>query len=250
MKKLFFILAAFFITMPLWADIAPQPQITYKFNFVDTAPVDIDPAKSEEFQCADTTCLTPVPLGKYGMQKLTCAKDYCYSVLYQFEPFQKLIIGFTDGSVKETQVFTSPSKIRNTVQINVGKNGLTATVLPDTKAQDHLPKSYTLTAFSITMILELLTAFIYLFIGGLSLSVLFYVAAANLITIPVNWFILSNYLPNQALLWVAAFVFELLFIYFLNKKRLTFKDSFGLTLTVNITSFALGMMLMYLLATI
>lgn len=248
MKKILLCFVSLFIAGALYADIAPKPQIIYNFKYLTNTPLTIDSDSSEQIQCADNQCLNPTPLGIYGIQKFDCDTTECYALAYEFLPFQKLIIKFSDGITRESPVFRTPSELRSAMQVNVKDNALEMVTLPQTPATDKLSKGYMVSSFIITMALELIACTLYLLIGGLPLTILIYIAAANAITIPFNWWVLSNLIPNTGVLWTAAFIFELLFLYLLNTKRLSFKDAFGLVMIANVTSYAVGMMILFALA--
>lgn len=250
MKKLLLILTAFFAVSPLFADIAPTPQIIYNFNYLNSAPLTIDPDNSEQIQCSDNQCLKAAPLGKYGIQKLYCNPNSCFAFAYEFEPYQKLIIKFSDGKKRETDVFKMPHGLRNAIQINVGEDSLQAIPLPQKPKKDGISNYYMLISLTTTIALEILAGFLYLLSGGLPLTILLYLLGANLLTIPFTWWVLSDVVSNMAFLWTFNFVFELLFIYILAKRKISFMDTAGLVLMANVTSYAFGLLITFMLASI
>lgn len=248
MKKLLLILTALFVVCPLFAEIAPTPQIIYNFNYLTPSPLTIDPTESEQIQCDDNQCLSQEPLGIYGIQKLYCDTDSCRALSYSFKPYQKLVVKFSDGKKRETNVFKAPSSLRSAVQINVGEDSLDAIILPTKPKTDSAAQHRMISTLIMTIALELAAGLLYLLSGGLPLTILFYLLAANMITIPFTWWILSDMVSNMAFLWGFNFVFELFFVYLLAKKKISFKDAAGLVMMANITSFVFGQMITFMLA--
>ncbi len=248
MKKLLLILTALFTVCPLFADIAPTPQIIYNFNYQTSSPLNIVPVGSEQIQCEDNQCLDAQPLGIYGIQKLYCTSSYCHAISYSFKPYQKLIVKFSDGKKRETDVFKTPATLRSAVQINVGENSLEAIILPTKPKVDSFSQNHMIASLVIIISLEIAAGLLYLLSGGLPLTILLYLLGANLLTIPFTWWVLSNIVTNMAFLWGFKFIFELFFVYFLAKKKISFKDAAGLVMMANITGFVFGQMITFMLA--
>lgn len=247
MKKLFLFTLCMFAALTLKADISPEPQISYIFKYSNDEALKIVPQGSEQFQCADTLCSNPEPLGIYGLQKLYCGETECHSISYEFKPFQKLVVEFSDGKTRESQIFNAPSKTRSAMQVNVKEDRLEVIPLAHITPSEKIPAKYIIATFISILILEILAAILFLWAGELPYSILGYVLAANIISIPLNWWVLSNYINNNAVLWTIASFFELLFIYFLNKKKINFKKTAALVLFANVTSFSVSMIVAYAL---
>jgi hypothetical protein len=248
MKKISLFILCLFAALALKADITPEPQISYTFKYFTQAPLAINPAFSEQIQCLDNQCYSSEPLGVYGIQKLTCGGEDCYAVAYRFKPFQKLIISFSDGKVRESAVFQAPKALRNTMQVNVYEDGLEVIPLPYAPAKDNVSISYVIVSCATVLILELLAAAVFLIVAEAPLSILIWVAAANIISVPFNWFVLSQITPNNGIIWAVTYIFELLFIYLINRKKLSFKEAAGLVFVANVASYAIGMMAAYMYA--
>ncbi len=248
MKKLLLILTALFAVCPLFADIAPTPQIIYNFNYLTAETLNIDPSESEQIQCEDNQCLSSQPLGTYGIQKLYCTTSSCHAISYSFKPYQKLIVKFSDGKKRETDVFKTPRTFRSAVQINVGEDSLDAIVLPTKPKADSFSQNHMIVSFVIIIALEVAAGLLYLISGGLPLTLLLYLLGANLFTIPFTWWVLSDVVYNMSFLWGFKFIFELFFVYLLAKKKISFKDAAGLVMMANITGFAFGQIITFMLA--
>ena len=108
----------------------------------------------------------------------------------------------------------------------------------------------------LTVIIELLTAFIFLKVIKTKKKIsriLGFVLLANLISWPIA-FILSLTLVLFSGLWAIilaelfAVIFEAFFIYWTNKKLITLKRAVWLSITINATSFILGILILALIA--
>jgi len=100
-------------------------------------------------------------------------------------------------------------------------------------------------ALVLTQIIELLVALIYLSSNKLSKKILFSVFILNLISLPIVWFIASLFKTDLLFLAIVvgevfAFAFEAYLINFLNKKVFSLRQSFILSLIMNIASFVIG----------
>lgn len=99
-------------------------------------------------------------------------------------------------------------------------------------------------AFSITIILELLVSLIFLSVRRLPKKILTYILLANIISLPIVWFLfpliklstLSVIIASE----VFAVLFETLFVYLLNKQIISFKQSLMLNILNNAVSLFVG----------
>jgi len=98
-------------------------------------------------------------------------------------------------------------------------------------------------ALILTLILELLVALIYISSTKISKKVLFSVLIANIISLPIVWFVfplLKITLLAILLGEIFAFVFEGYFLHLLNKDILPLKKSFVLSILMNLASLIIG----------
>lgn len=98
-------------------------------------------------------------------------------------------------------------------------------------------------ALVLTLILEIITALIFVSIAKIPKKVLVSVIIANIISLPIVWFVfpLIKNIPLAILLGeIFAFVFEAYFIYSLNRQIITLKKSFVLSLIMNLVSLLIG----------
>lgn len=247
MKKLFFALIAL-IALPLnaKADIAPAEQINYSFKFENVQPLKIIPGHSEQLQCEDNQCLSLKPLGRFGIQKLECEEAACHAVSYEFAPYQKLIIKFEDGSVRESAVFKTPSGRKNAMQITVTPDALTVNSANSKTAPDRLPASYILLSLLFVFLIETAVAVIFVFMNKLPAGIIFTFSVLNAVTIPLNWFVLSNYCQSDGILWLTAFLIEFALLCLLFRKKSIYTELFGLTLFANVAGYSSGMILSFI----
>jgi hypothetical protein len=99
-------------------------------------------------------------------------------------------------------------------------------------------------AFPITIILELLVSLIFLSVRKLPKKILTYILLANIISLPIVWFLFPLVkLPILAIIVMSeifAVLFETYFIYLLNKQIITFKQSLTLNILNNLASLFVG----------
>ena len=248
MKKLFLLVLFSCAFSPLWANVSPKPEMEFSFIYQTAQQPEVDPLHSEQIQCQDNQCLESKPLGVYGLQKLYCEKSGCFSIAYAYAPYQKLILSFADGSRKESNVFAAPGTLRSHFNVHITETGLT--VEPDAAPADHRAwaRKDAWLSLGIILVLELLAAAAYLSYRGKSFTVLYSVGLANLITTALSWMLLVRYVNETAWLWVFCLVAEALIVRLMNPRKISFKDACMLSLTANVTSYSVGMILSFLLA--
>lgn len=114
-------------------------------------------------------------------------------------------------------------------------------------------------ALILTLALELATAFIFILKTKLSKNILKAVALGNIISLPAVWFVfplISKSLSGSPLglvrvivvAEILAFLFEGWLIHFMNKKVISLKKSFVLSLIMNLISLIIGGILFIVLA--
>ncbi len=248
MKKLFLSL---FLLLPLsaaQADVSPKPEMEFSFVYNTVQKPAIDPLHSEQIQCTDNQCLESKPLGHYGIQKLYCGAEDCFSVAYEYTDFQKLIIAFADGTQRESNIFPTTHKLRARYKVQVNKDALIVEptdVVPDLGAWARTDALFSLL---LVLLLELVAAAAYLIYTQKSFTILWSVAVANILTMAVSWVFLAWYASDTAFLWVFYVVAEALIIRLMSPKKLSFKDAFFLSTAMNVTSYSIGMILSFWLA--
>jgi len=206
------------------------------------------PDTSEQIQCQDNQCIEQEALGSYGIQKLYCQPTGCFSIAYEYAPYQKLVLDFSDGIKRTSNVFATPDKLRNNFQVIVGKNDLHIELVPSPKEVNSLLRVDAWSSLLIILLLEFMAAWAYLSYTRKSYRILISVFFVNLITMPVSWQILANWITEPWLLWSFCLVFEAVFLWLFNRNRLHLRDAFNLSIAINVTSYTLGMILSFLLA--
>jgi hypothetical protein len=234
-NKFLFSLALFiFLFFPclVRADLGPKP--TMKFDIIYQTSDQITLQGGEQYQCEDKKCLNIKPLGQLGPQRFTCQDNFhCRSSAYGYDPYQKLILNFSDKT-RASQIFNGET-FNGTFDVQVTADKLIIKETTPLASRGRLPDFFK--ALIITLFLELLVAYFYLLIGKMPKKILLSVILANLISLPIVWF----FPPRISLSWtffmeIFAVVFEALFIFYLNKNFITIKKSFNLSLIMNVAS--------------
>lgn len=248
MRKLLLLslLSVFF--SPLWADVFPKPEMEFSFIYNTADKPLLDPQHSEQIQCQDNQCMESKPLGKYGIQKLYCSLGNCFSVAYEYAPFQKLIISFADGSKKESNVFSTQKKLRSRFNVYVDEENLTVEPSPLSPAVNAWERTDAWISLLIILLLELLAAAAFLTYTQKRFSILYSVALANILTTAGTWLLLARLASETLFLWICCLLAEAFLIYFMNRKTLSARESFMLSLAMNVTSYSLGLILSFWVA--
>ena len=248
MKKILFFALLIFCFAPLQAGIAPKPEMDFTLVYQIANKPAVLPDTSEQIQCQDNQCLQSDPLGEYGIQKLYCKADGCFSIAYEYAPFQQLVLDFSDGIKRTSNVFKTPSKLRNSFTVIVREKDLV--IEPSAKPQrfNALLRADAWISLLIILLLELVAAWAYLKYTGKSTRVLYAVALANLISMPLSWQVLGTLVTESWFIWFFCLIFEAIVIWLLNRKRITARDSFELSFAINVTSYSVGMILSFLIA--
>ena len=248
MKKIFLLLLVIVSFIPAWADVSPKPEMEFSFIYnVSNKPL-INASLSEQIQCADNQCLESKPLGHYGLQKLYCSAASCFSVAYEFTDYQKLIIAFEDGSKRESNIFPASRKLRSRYNVYIHANNLVVEptdIVPDLGAWARTDALFSLV---IILLLELIAAAAYVIYTRKSFTILFSVAVANVVTTLLVWTVLSWYASDTGLLWIFNVLAETLIIRLMNLKKIKLRESFVLSIAMNVTSYSIGMILSFWLA--
>lgn len=222
------------------ADLGPKP--TMKFNLQYETQNQITLLGGEQYQCGDKNCEDIKPLGKLGPQRFTCQDNFCSSLAYGYYPYQKLVLNFSDKS-RESQIFHTES-FNAEFNVKVTDSNLIIDETTPITSRGRFPSF--IKALIITLILELLVALIYLSATKISKKIILYVLIANIISLPIVWFLFPSIqiIPLVFLIFVIsevfAVVFEAYFIYYFNKKIISLKKSFILSIIMNMVSLFVG----------
>ncbi len=248
MKKLLLALSFLLILSPLWSGVSPKPEMNFAFVYQTEERPKILPFTSEQIQCSNNQCTQADPLGEYGIQKLYCQADGCFSIAYEYKPYQKLVIDFADGVKRESNVFRTPAKLRNSFSVFVREHDLRVEPSPKPQERNALLRVDAWASLIIILLTEILAAWAYLSYTGKSFRVIYSVVAANLITMPLSWQILCKVISRPALIWFFCLIFEGLFFWICNRRKLSLRNAFALSVAVNVTSYSIGAIISFILA--
>lgn|GEM_PF-6477078 len=110
-------------------------------------------------------------------------------------------------------------------------------------------------ALVITIGLELLVWFAYVYWKKLSKRMLWFVLLANLISLPLLWFFVSRFSGSMLISYIAigelaVFLFEGSLVYAFNKQEIALAKSVSISFLANLTSFLAGVFVFPLVAAI
>ncbi len=224
------------------ADVGPKPTMSFKLVY-QIAPVTI--VGGQQIECQDSACTDSHPLQQRGPQRFECQSDSCFSLAYGYAPYHKLLIQFADRT-RESNVFQM-SGFSGEFTVTVREQDLLvkqtytpASILDPTRVLLYFPL-----ALFITLVVESAVALIYLSMRKLPLRILLWVLVANVVSLPVVWFVIPLFglepLPTTILSEIFAVVFEALLIFLLSRKRISFGATVILSLLMNAASFILGL---------
>ena len=248
MKKLLSFILLLCTFSPLWANVSPKPEMEFSFIYNTQNKPLIDPLHSEQIQCTDNQCIQSAPLGHYGIQKLYCGPGACISVAYEYDNFQKLVIAFTDGTKRESNIFPAPDSLRSRFNVYVNESNLTVEptdIIPRTAAWARTDAWVSLI---IILVLEILAALAYLIYTQKPFTILYSVAISNVLSTAAAWLIFVQFVKETALLWLFCLLAEALIIRLMNPRKMPIKDALMLSAVMNVTNYSLGIILSFWLA--
>lgn len=248
MKKFLTLFLLLSIFTPLWAGLAPKPQMDFIVIYPGQEHPTLLADNSEQLQCQDNQCLQSAPLGRYGIQRLYCQEEKCFSVAYKYAPFQQLVLNFSDGVKRTSNIFSTPAKLHSSFYIVVQEQDLQVTPAPYWQPNNPLRRADAWLSLCMILLLELAAAWAYLSYTGKSYHVLSWVLLVNLITMPLSWQVLSHMVTESWPLWCFCFLAEALLLWATNRKRLRLRDAFNLSFAVNVTSYSVGTILAFLIS--
>ncbi|MFC1734412.1 hypothetical protein ACFL6I_29260, partial [candidate division KSB1 bacterium] len=162
-----------------------------------------------------------------------------------YKDYHKLILIF-DDKTRTSNIFKSKS-YNASFNIIVKEKGLE--VIETTSfITSSAPFPVFTKAFFITIIIELIVGLFFLLIAKKPLRILTFVLLANLISIPLLWYLfpmLFNYI-YIVVGEIVVFVFESYFIYIFCKENLSLKLTFLLSFIINLASFTIGTLILLL----
>ncbi len=228
-----------FITIKLaFADAAPKPTMQFKLVYKTTKPVTLLDgwqlqSQFETFNVIDSLAT------KNGPRRFMCGQQKCSSVAGSYEDFQKLFLKFND-TTRQSNVFANES-FNSVYEVTVYDDRLEVKdVTPFMK--DSTTWAAFLKALLLTLALQIMVAFVYLKLAKKPLKILLFVILANLITLPMVWFLFPLFLNSWAIPVgeLAAFVLEALFLLLTCRKYFKPSGAFLLSFMMNVMSFLIG----------
>lgn len=122
-------------------------------------------------------------------------------------------------------------------------------ILSDSIVHPDSIASHFIAAFLITVMLELIVSSIFIAITKKSYNILLYVLFANVISLPIAWFLPVSFLrkiyATIIILEVFIILFESAVIYLLGRKNITYLKSLILSFINNIVSWIAGTLIYY-----
>ncbi len=247
--QLALILTVFSLLLPLGvarADLGPKPTMQFNFKF-QGQPTTI--VGGQQLECSDPTCADGKPLQVGGPQRFTCDAGSCHSLAYGYAPYHKLVIQFADrtreSNVFQHRAFNAVYTVTVTDSALQVEEDLLNTIGP--LAGGPYQGIGFSAALIITVVVETVVAGVYLLLARLRGSVLLWVLLANLISLPAVWFLFPRLsLPSTTTIVLAeavTVVFEAVFVYFLSRKALSFRQAFLMSVLMNVASYVLGFFL-------
>ena len=90
-------------TQRAYADIGPKP--TMKFEFTYETDTSLNITEGVLMECEDVACNDASPLSEMGPQRFQCDEDSCSSMAYGYAEQFYLVITFSDGKTRESNLF-------------------------------------------------------------------------------------------------------------------------------------------------
>jgi len=171
---------------------------------------------------------------------LECSQSSCVSNAEGNAPYRELVINFSDKTRKSGIFLAYDSSLKENYDFIVFVKDSELVVEKETPG---LFSPVFLGALAITIILELMVAAVFVLRTKISKNILIYVVIANLISLPIVWFafpLLGSSILVVLVSEIFAVIFEACFIFFTNKKVISIRNAFLLSIVMNLVSFFVG----------
>ena len=230
----FIILIAVFLTLSVNADNGPNPTMEFILEYETTNPVKL--IEGFQIESDDRDFLSYDTINSTGPLGFFCTQEMCRSVAFSYKKYHKLSIIF-DDITRVSNVFEKNRGINIVYRVIVTDNDLYVeeSASPFLSKTNHI--RVFLIALAIILILELTVAYLFLLIIKKPKKILYYIIAANILSLPFIWF--SGISPI-IIAEVIIFFFEALFIFMFCRKYLSIWMSFLISGLINIISFGVG----------
>lgn len=110
------------LVKPARADMGPKPTMLFQFTPVAGQP-NLLVTDGVLLECGDSACLTSHPLEDFGPQGFSCFGTTCHAAAYEFAEYHRLVLTFSDGVTRESNIFTKKS-FEATYIVTIGKTDL------------------------------------------------------------------------------------------------------------------------------
>jgi hypothetical protein len=107
LKKTFFLAMFLQLLLPAhdaFADTGPKPTMEFTFQ-QEFAGEQVTIVSGILYECELLNCRDASPLEEMGPQRFTCEINTCHATAYGFRPYHRLEIQFSDGQMRESNVF-------------------------------------------------------------------------------------------------------------------------------------------------
>ncbi|GAC1536813.1 MAG: hypothetical protein NVS4B8_27340 [Herpetosiphon sp.] len=237
--SLLLLLALLIPSAPAQADHGPKPMQQYTFRWQAVQPVAI--LSGQLLQCHAADCADAAPLARLGPQRLTCTDKSCSALSYGFSPYQRLVITFADRT-RTSNVFSQRGFNADFVVIVQPDDLIVREELTSGRVSPY-QLFFFFPALLWNVVIECTIAFVYARIRRLR-RLLRWVLLANLLSLPVAWFLVPLLPLGTAsvvgLGEIFVFCFEAWFLWATNRRQLTPRSAAALSLLINGPSFVLG----------
>jgi hypothetical protein len=103
------------------ADVGPKPSMDFAFVYETGQPLTI--VEGQQMQCEEPDCADAEPLEELGPQGIRCTAEACSSMAYGYTTYNQLVIAFSDGITRTSDVFTSGT-MRSNYRVTVREDDL------------------------------------------------------------------------------------------------------------------------------
>jgi hypothetical protein len=107
-RLLTFLLLSLLVLLPVHpalADTEPKPTMDFQFQQAMTEEPPLAIVSGVLYECDQSDCSDAAPLEEAGPQRFTCEVNTCHANAYGFAPFHKIAIEFSDGKIRQSNVF-------------------------------------------------------------------------------------------------------------------------------------------------
>jgi hypothetical protein len=223
---------------PVKADVGPKPDMTFTFDFQGEA---LTISGGDQLECEKSDCSDGVALIEGGPQRFTCAETGCRSLAYSYKDYHKLVLQFSDGSTRESNVF--------------GKRGFSAHYKVTVKADSLDVQEDTLPVDPLgccngalgTVAVEVVVAALALSLFHLPRFLTGWAALGSLLTLPFVWLVFPLLPVPPALSTALAEGFAVLaeagLFHLASGRSLSWRQALLLSLATNGASFVFGLVI-------